>query len=125
MPMPLRWQSVSRYTTVCSTFASVTTDVAAPTLAAGPALLGSKNAWRRSAGSSPSTARPRRGPPCVRNSRFPGASVDLCSSPDSRGHAHMLDSRGTVLLAHPGDAEAALADYEQALFPRSAVFAAE
>jgi 2-polyprenyl-6-methoxyphenol hydroxylase-like FAD-dependent oxidoreductase len=32
---------------------------------------------------------------------------------------------GTALAAHPGDAEAALARYEEALFPRSAEFAAE
>jgi 2-polyprenyl-6-methoxyphenol hydroxylase-like FAD-dependent oxidoreductase len=32
---------------------------------------------------------------------------------------------GTAIAAHPGDVEAALAEYEQALFPRSAQFAAE
>jgi 2-polyprenyl-6-methoxyphenol hydroxylase-like FAD-dependent oxidoreductase len=32
---------------------------------------------------------------------------------------------GTAIAAHPGDVEAALAEYEQALFPRSAHFAAE
>ncbi|GAA5100095.1 FAD-dependent oxidoreductase [Nocardia iowensis] len=32
---------------------------------------------------------------------------------------------GRALAAHPGDAEAALSEYEQALFPRSAEFAAE
>ena len=32
---------------------------------------------------------------------------------------------GNAIAAHPGDAEAALAEYEQALFPRSAEFAAE
>jgi 2-polyprenyl-6-methoxyphenol hydroxylase-like FAD-dependent oxidoreductase len=32
---------------------------------------------------------------------------------------------GKAIAAHPGDAEAALAGYEQALFPRSAQFAAE
>jgi 2-polyprenyl-6-methoxyphenol hydroxylase-like FAD-dependent oxidoreductase len=32
---------------------------------------------------------------------------------------------GNAIAAHPGDAEAALAEYEQALFPRSAQFAAE
>jgi 2-polyprenyl-6-methoxyphenol hydroxylase-like FAD-dependent oxidoreductase len=32
---------------------------------------------------------------------------------------------GKAIAAHPGDVEAALAEYEQALFPRSAQFAAE
>jgi 2-polyprenyl-6-methoxyphenol hydroxylase-like FAD-dependent oxidoreductase len=32
---------------------------------------------------------------------------------------------GNAIAAHPGDTEAALAEYEQALFPRSAEFAAE
>jgi len=32
---------------------------------------------------------------------------------------------GIAIATHPGDAEAALAEYEQALFPRSAQFAAE
>ncbi len=32
---------------------------------------------------------------------------------------------GKAIAAHPDDVEAALAEYEQALFPRSAHFAAE
>jgi 2-polyprenyl-6-methoxyphenol hydroxylase-like FAD-dependent oxidoreductase len=32
---------------------------------------------------------------------------------------------GQAISAHPGDTEAALAEYEQALFPRAAEFAAE
>ena len=32
---------------------------------------------------------------------------------------------GTAIAAHPGDTETALAQYEQALFPRGAEFAAE
>jgi 2-polyprenyl-6-methoxyphenol hydroxylase-like FAD-dependent oxidoreductase len=32
---------------------------------------------------------------------------------------------GKAIAAHPGDVEAALAEYEQALFPRSAQFTAE
>ena len=32
---------------------------------------------------------------------------------------------GKAIAAHPDDIEAALAEYEQALFPRSAQFAAE
>jgi 2-polyprenyl-6-methoxyphenol hydroxylase-like FAD-dependent oxidoreductase len=32
---------------------------------------------------------------------------------------------GTAIAAHPGDTETALAQYEQALFPRGGQFAAE